>query len=110
MDGDVATIGITDHAQAALGEIVFADLPDVGSELEAADNAAAVESVKAAGEIYAPIGGEVVEVNNALEDTPDMINKMPHEEGWMFKLKISDAGQLDGLMDSSAYEATLDDK
>jgi glycine cleavage system H protein len=107
LDGDVATVGITDHAQAALGEIVFADLPDVGTEFGAADNAAAVESVKAAGEIYAPIGGEVVEVNAVLEETPDMINKKPHDDGWMFKLKVADAGELDGLLDAAAYEASL---
>lgn len=106
----MATVGITDHAQAALGEIVFADLPDAGAEFAAGENAAAVESVKAAGEIYAPVAGEVVAVNDALEDTPDMINKEPHGDGWMFKLKLADAGEVDALLDAAAYEATLDDK
>lgn len=108
MEGDIGTVGITDHAQAALGEIVFADLPDVGSEVAAKDNAAAVESVKAAAEIYSPVSGEIVEVNNTLEDTPDMINKKPHDDGWMFKLKLSDASEVDEMLDSTAYEATLD--
>jgi glycine cleavage system H protein len=110
LDGQVATVGITDHAQAALGEIVFADLPDVDAALQAADNAAAVESVKAAAEIYAPIGGTVVKVNEALEDTPNLINKQPHGDGWIFQLKVDDVADVAGLMDADAYQAGLDAK
>jgi glycine cleavage system H protein len=110
VDGDVATVGITDHAQAALGEIVFADLPEVGREVTAAEGTAAVESVKAAADIYSPIAGELVKINANLEDTPDLINKKPHDEGWMFQLKIADPSELDGLLDSTAYAATLEDK
>jgi glycine cleavage system H protein len=110
VDGDVATVGITDHAQAALGEIVFADLPEVGRELAAAEASAAVESVKAAADIYSPITGEIIKVNGELENTPDLINKKPHDEGWIFQLKIADPKELDGLLDSTAYAATLEDK
>lgn len=107
LDGDVATIGITDHAQAALGDIVFADLPEVGSDAGAGERAATVESVKAAADIYSPVSGEVVGVNDLLEETPDLINSEPHENGWIFRIKIADPKQLDDLMDSNAYEKTI---
>lgn len=107
LDGDVATVGITDHAQAALGDIVFADLPELGLEVGAGERSATIESVKAAADIYSPITGEVVAVNNKLEDTPDLINTEPHEEGWMFRIKISDKSEVDALLDSTAYEAEI---
>ncbi|PXF48247.1 Glycine cleavage system H protein, mitochondrial [Gracilariopsis chorda] len=110
LDGDVATIGITDHAQAALGDIVFADLPEVGSSAVSGERAATVESVKAAADIYAPLDGEVVGVNEKLEETPDLINSEPHEEGWIFQIKVSDPSQLDALMGSDDYEKTLEEK
>jgi glycine cleavage system H protein len=107
VDGDVATVGITHHAQGALGEIVFADLPDVGRDVEASEATAAVESVKAAADIYSPVAGEVVAVNEDLEGTPDLINKKPHDDGWMFQVKMTDPSAIDGLMDADAYMKTL---
>jgi glycine cleavage system H protein len=103
VDGDVATVGISDHAQEALGDIVFAEVPDAGKSLAKGDDAAVVESVKAASDVYAPVGGEVVEGNSALADDPALINRDPEGDGWFFKLKLSDASELDGLMDEAAY-------
>ena len=103
VDGDVATIGISDHAQAALGDIVFAEVPQAGKTLARGDDAAVVESVKAASEVYAPVGGEVTEGNDALEGDPALINRDAEGEGWFFKLKLADAGELEGLMDEAAY-------
>lgn len=107
MDGDVVTVGITDHAQQALGDIVFADLPEVGAETESGKPAATVESVKAAVDIYAPLTGEVVGVNDKLEDKPDLINAEPHEDGWMFRIKVADTAQFDGMMSSDDYEKSI---
>ncbi|MGI9279669.1 MAG: glycine cleavage system protein GcvH [Endozoicomonas sp.] len=98
-----ATIGITDHAQEALGDVVFVELPEAGSILAAEDEAGVVESVKAASDIYAPISGEVVAINEALEETPETVNGAPYDEGWFFKVKITDEGQLSELMDAEAY-------
>ena len=103
VEGDVATVGISDHAQEALGDIVFAEVPDAGRSLNKGDDAAVVESVKAASDVYAPVGGEVVEGNSALGDDPALINRDPEGEGWFFKLKLSDPSELDGLMDEAAY-------
>jgi glycine cleavage system H protein len=103
VDGDVATVGISNHAQEALGDIVFAEVPDAGKTLAKGDDAAVVESVKAASDVYAPVGGEVVEGNAALADDPSLINRDPVGEGWFFKLKLSDTSELDGLMDEAAY-------
>lgn len=103
VDGDVATVGISDHAQEALGDIVFAEVPEVGRTLAKGGDAAVVESVKAASDVYAPVGGEVVEGNSALVDDPALINRDPEGEGWFFKLKLSDPSELDGLMDEGAY-------
>ena len=103
VDGDVATVGISDHAQQALGDIVFAEVPDTGRMLTKGGDAAVVESVKAASDVYAPVGGEVVESNAALGDDPALINRDPEGEGWFFKLKLSDTSELDGLMDEAAY-------
>ena len=101
--GDLATVGISNHAQEALGDIVFAEVPDAGKTLSKGDDAAVVESVKAASDVYAPVGGEVVEGNAALADDPSLINRDPEGEGWFFKLKLSDTSELDGLMDEAAY-------
>ena len=101
--GDVATVGMANHAQEALGDIVFAEVPDAGRSLSKGDDAAVVESVKAASDVYAPVGGEVIEGNSALADDPALINRDPEGEGWFFKLKLSDASELDGLMDEAAY-------
>ena len=103
VDGDIATVGISDHAQHALGDIVFAEVPEAGKSLAKGDDAAVVESVKAASDVYAPVGGEVIEGNAAIADDPSLINREPEGEGWFFKLKLADAGELDGLMDETAY-------
>ena len=103
VDGDVATVGISNHAQEALGDIVFAEVPEAGRSLSKGDVAAVVESVKAASDVYAPVGGEVIEGNTALADDPSLINRDPEGEGWFFKLKLSDTSELDGLMDEAAY-------
>ncbi len=103
VDGDVATIGISDHAQQALGDIVFAEVPEQGRSVNKGDEAAVVESVKAASDVYAPIAGEVIEGNPALADDPALINRDPEGEGWFFKMTLADASELDGLMDESAY-------
>ena len=102
--GDVATVGITDYAQGQLGDIVFVELPPVGSTVAKGKDAAVVESVKAASDVYAPIDGEVTETNGALEDDPALVNTAPEGEGWFFKMTIADAGQLEGLMDEAAYK------
>ena len=103
VDGDLATVGISNHAQEALGDIVFAEVPDAGKTLSKGDDAAVVESVKAASDVYAPVGGEVVEGNAALADDPSLINREPEGEGWFFKMTIADASELEGLMDETAY-------
>jgi len=107
VDGDVATCGITEFAQEQLGDVVYVELPDVGRQVQQNEEIAVVESVKAASEVYAPISGEVVEVNAALTDEPAKVNADAMGEGWFFKLKIADAGQLGGLMDEAAYQALV---
>ena len=103
VEGDTATVGISDHAQQALGDIVFAEVPEAGRKLNKGQEAAVVESVKAASDVYAPAGGEVVEGNAAVADDPALINRDPEGEGWFFKLKLSDPSEVDGLMDETAY-------
>jgi glycine cleavage system H protein len=105
IDGDVATIGITDYAQAQLGDVVFVELPKVGRALAKAEAAAVVESVKAASDVYAPISGEVVEVNQAIVDEPALVNTDAAGKAWFFKIKIADKSELGGLMDEAAYKA-----
>ncbi len=105
VDGDAATIGITDYAQEQLGDVVFVEVPQSGTMMTKGKEAAVVESVKAASDVYAPISGEVLEGNAALEDDPALVNTSPEEEGWFFKLTVADAGELDGLMDAAAYKA-----
>src|SRR4029450_11738111 len=99
VEGDAATVGISDHAQEQLGDIVFAEVPDAGRRVSKGQEAAVVESVKAASDVYAPVSGEVIEGNQAVADDPSLINKDPEGEGWFFKLKLSDPGELGGLMD-----------
>ena len=103
VDGDTATVGITDHAQEALGDIVFTEVPDAGKQLSKGQEAAVVESVKAASDVYSPVSGEVVEGNQAVADDPSLVNSDPEGSGWFFKIRLSDAGELDGLMDEGAY-------
>jgi glycine cleavage system H protein len=103
--GNVATVGITDYAQGQLGDVVFVDLPDSGRAVAKGGEAAVVESVKAASDVYAPVSGTVTEANPALADDPSLVNSAPEAEGWFFKLTLSDASELDGLMDRAAYDA-----
>ena len=105
VEGDVATVGITEYAQEQLGDIVFIDLPEAGAELAQGDDAAVVESVKAASDIYAPISGEIGEVNEVLEGDPATVNQDAEGEGWLFTLTMSDTAELDNLMDADAYKA-----
>ena len=106
-EGDTATIGITDYAQNQLGDVVYVELPAVGRKVEQGGEAAVVESVKAASEVYAPVAGEVVAVNEVLSGEPGRVNADPQGEGWFFKLKLSDPRQLDGLMDEAAYKTFI---
>jgi glycine cleavage system H protein len=108
IEGDTATVGITDYAQEQLGDVVFIELPEVGKSLERGGEAAVIESVKAASEIYAPMDGQVAEVNQALADDPADINSDPMGAGWFFKLTIADPSQLEGLMDEAAYKAHVE--
>jgi glycine cleavage system H protein len=107
VEGDAAVIGITNYAQGQLGDVVFVDLPGVGTSLVKGKEAAVVESVKAASEVYAPVSGEVVAVNQALTETPGKINEDPTGEGWVLKLKLKDRSELDSLLDEAGYEAYL---
>jgi glycine cleavage system H protein len=105
LDGDVATVGISDFAQDQLGDVVFVELPEVGKAVTAGAEAAVVESVKAASEVYAPVSGEVVAVNDALGTRPELVNSDPTGEGWFMKIRIGDTAELDALMDEAAYAA-----
>lgn len=107
-DGTV-TVGISEHAQGLLGDMVFVDLPDVGDAFGAGDDCAVAESVKAASDIYAPVGGEIVAVNEELEDSPEKVNADPYGDGWMFRIKLEDAGELGDLLDAEAYESSIDE-
>lgn len=112
VSGDVGTVGITDYAQGQLGDIVFVDLPEEGQALEKGDEAAVVESVKAASDIYSPVSGEVIEANDALNADPSLVNSDAEEEGWFYRLTLTDAAELGELMDEAAYKkfvAGLDD-
>lgn len=104
IDGDIATVGITDHAQAELTDVVFVELPDNGKALAAGDATAVVESVKTASDIYSPVSGEIVEINDAVADDPALVNSSPYENGWFFKVKLSATSELEGLMDAAAYK------
>ena len=109
-DNSIVIVGISDHAQSELGEVVFVELPGIGDEFIQGDEAAVVESVKAASELYTPLSGEVVEVNDALEENPELINTSPYEEGWFFKMKVGDEnlGSIDSLMTAEEYLSMLD--
>ena len=105
VEGDSATVGITDFAQGQLGDIVFVELPSEGQQVTKGGDAAVVESVKAASDVYAPVTGEVVEGNDALTDDPSLVNTAPEGDGWFFRLRLSDTSELDGLMDADAYKS-----
>lgn len=108
VDGDTATVGISPYAQEQLGDVVFVELPEVGKKIEKGKEMAVVESVKAASEVYAPISGEVAEVNSALTDAPATVNEDALGKGWFAKIKLANKGELDGLMDEAAYKAYVD--
>ncbi|HBO21580.1 MULTISPECIES: glycine cleavage system protein GcvH [unclassified Providencia] len=101
------TVGITEHAQETLGDMVFVDLPDVGNVVDAGDDCAVVESVKAASDIYAPLSGEIIAVNEDLNDSPELVNEQPYQDGWIFRIKISDEAELADLIDADAYIALI---
>lgn len=106
VDGDRATIGISDHAQHELGDVVYLDLPAVGKTFRSGAVFGSIESVKAVSDLYAPVSGEVVEINQALLDTPEQVNSSPYEDGWMLVIRMSNPAEVDALMDAKAYEAT----
>ncbi len=104
LNDGVATVGISDFAQSQLSDLTFVELPEVGTEFSAGDEAAVVESVKAAADVYAPVAGEVIEVNQTLEDSPELINNDAFGEGWLFKLKVADESEVDNMLDADSYE------
>ncbi|WP_406664561.1 glycine cleavage system protein GcvH [Gallaecimonas sp. GXIMD1310] len=104
------TIGITEHAQELLGDMVFVELPEAGSSVNAGDDVAVVESVKAASDVYSPLTGEVVAINEALEDAPETVNNDPFNDGWLFRIKASDEAELDDLLDAEGYQAVIDEE
>ena len=108
LEGDIATVGITEHATTLLGDIVFVQLPEVGAKLVKGDGAAVVESVKAASDVFAPLAGEVVEVNQAIVEDPAVVNADPQGRGWFFKLRLEDIKAMDGLMDETGYKKLID--
>lgn len=103
------TVGITEHAQELLGDMVFVDLPEVGATFAAGDDCAVAESVKAASDIYAPLSGEIVAVNDQLGDSPELVNSAPYADGWLFRIKASDESELDAMLDADAYKAAIDE-
>lgn len=110
LEGDIAVVGITDYAQSQLGDVVYVELPEIGRQVEKGKEAAIVESVKAASEVYAPISGEVVEVNEAIAADPAKVNADPLGEGWFFKLRLADPAALDGLLDEDAYRRFVEEQ
>lgn len=110
-EGDgTATIGITDHAQESLGDVVFVELPEVGASLSAGEESGVVESVKAASDIYAPVTGEVIAVNDMLEDEPEAVNNSPYGDGWFYKIRMEDPSELDDLLDAEGYQSVAEDE
>ena len=105
LEGDIVTVGISDHAQEALGDLVYVELPNVGDSVQAGDEAGAVESVKAASDIYAPVSGEVIEVNETLVDNPEIVNTAPYTDGWLYRIRVSDVSELDKLLSADEYAA-----
>ncbi len=106
----IAYVGITDHAQDAMGDLVFVEMPEVGSTVTAGEEAGVVESVKAASDIYSPVSGEVVAINEQLEDSPEMVNSDPYGDGWLFQVKISDASELDELLSADEYQEKIEEE
>jgi len=106
-NGDIVTVGISDHAQQEMTELVYVELPEVGRHYDASAEVAVVESVKSASDIYAPVSGEIVEVNEALSDSPATVNESPFDKGWMFRIKMSNPAEIDNLLDASGYRETI---
>jgi glycine cleavage system H protein len=106
----IVSVGITDHAQKALGDVVFVELPEIGAHVDAGDQAGVVESVKAASDIYAPVSGVVVEINAVLDGAPETVNADPYADGWFFRIQADDIGEMDDLMDAEGYEASIDEE
>ncbi len=109
VEGNVATIGVSDHAQELLGDLVYVELPEQGSTVAAGDSAGVIESVKAASDTYAPLSGEIIEVNDELEDSPDKINNDPYGDGWMYKIAMEDPEELENLLNAEAYTNSIDE-
>ncbi|NOX35981.1 MAG: glycine cleavage system protein GcvH [Calditrichaeota bacterium] len=107
VDGDTVVVGITDYAQSELGDIVYVELPEVGAQVSQGESFGTIEAVKAVSDLYAPVSGEVIEVNEKLNDSPELVNQDPYGEGWMIKIKISNPAELDELLDKAQYEALL---
>lgn len=107
VEGDVATVGVSDHAQELLGDLVFVELPEVESSVAVGDSVGVIESVKAASDTYAPFSGEIIEVNTELEDSPERINDDPYGDGWMYRIKIEDMDEIDNLLDAEAYAESI---
>ena len=107
MDGDIGTVGISEYAQVQLGDVVFVEVPEIGTEYKKGEEAAVVESVKAASEVYAPVDGEIVEVNNGLGEDPSLVNSDAEGQGWFYKIKVNNLSDLDGLMDGEAYQSFI---
>jgi glycine cleavage system H protein len=110
VDGNTAVVGITDHAQALLGDLVFVELPEVDAELSSGDESGVVESVKAASDIYSPLSGKVIEINEELADTPELVNSSPYQDGWLYKLELTDDAELANLLDAEGYAKYLEDE
>ncbi len=108
-DDGTVTVGISDHAQSSLGDVVFVEVPEVGSQVSMGEEAGVVESVKAASDIYSPVSGEVIEVNSELEDAPETVNSSPYDEGWFFKVRPTDLAELDNALDSEGYQNTIEE-
>ena len=110
VEGEIGTVGITDHAQKQLGDIVFVEVPEVDEDVSAGDEAGSIESVKAVADVFSPVSGTITEVNESLEDAPETVNQDPHGDGWLFKVKMSDSSELDETMDTAAYEKFLEEE
>ena len=109
LEGNTATIGITDHAQELLGDLVYVELPEVGVDVAAGDEAGVVESVKAASDVYSPVTGKIVEINESLEGSPELVNANPYTEGWLYRVEISDASEVEAMMSAEAYEGCIEE-
>lgn len=109
-DEGTVTVGISDHAQHLLGELVFVELPEVGDDIEAGEECGVVESVKAASDIYAPVSGKIIEVNDVLERTPELVNSEPYGDGWLYRIRINDSTEVDSLMSAEQYETSIEDE